>query len=260
MARVLRGALSAARGSSIVARMRWSVGLLMGCVACKPAPPGPTAAAYDACTQGHLQSPIDLHAVAKRGAQALRFAYRPDELEITNNGRTVEVEHHADSALEVDGHTYRLLQYHLHSPSEHTVEGERFPLEIHFVHRDEAGRLAVVGVLVREGAEAGREAAAVREVWSHLPPRVGEVERVAATVDPHDLLPADHAHYFYLGSLTTPPCTEEVRWHVLATPLPMAAAHIDQFRALYHDNARPVQRPDWCPLRRAAGPLTRRTP
>src|SRR5690606_13033398 len=114
--------------------------------------------AYDACTQGLLQSPIDLHAVALRGAQELRFDYHPDRLEITNNGRTVEIEHHAESALWIDERPFPLVQYHLHSPSEHTVEGERFPLEIHFVHRDAGGRLAVVGVLVREGVEAGAAA------------------------------------------------------------------------------------------------------
>lgn len=199
-----------------------------------------------------MQSPIDLHAVAIRGAQELRFDYHPDRLEITNNGRTVEVEHHAHSQLWVDARPFDLLQYHIHSPSEHTVEGERFPLEIHFVHRDGDGRLAVVGVLVREGAEEGAAGAAVREVWSHLPRRVGEVDEFITEVDPLDLIPADRTHFAYLGSLTTPPCTERVLWHVLTAPLAMSTEHIAAFRELYSDNARPVQRPDWCPLKAAA--------
>lgn len=144
------------------------------------------------------------------------------------------------------------MQYHVHSPSEHTVEGQRYPLEIHFVHKAPDGQLAVVGVLVREGAEEGREEVAVREVWSHLPHEVGQVERLIAEVDPLDLIPSDHAHFFYRGSLTTPPCTEGVLWHVLAASLPMAPEHIAAFRELYSDNARPVQRPDWCPLKAAA--------
>jgi len=220
----------------------------------KPAAPAaPTAdAGRDMCAEGHLQSPIDLHAVARRGGAKLGFDYRPDRLEIANNGRTVEIEHHAESRLWLDHRPFKLVQYHVHSPSEHTVEGQGFPLEIHFVHRDADGRLAVVGVLVREGVEEGREELAVRSVWSHLPRQVGQVEQVEAEVDPLDLIPPDHAHFFYKGSLTTPPCTEGVLWHVLATPLPMSAEHVAAFRELYSDNARPVQRPDWCPLKAAA--------
>jgi carbonic anhydrase len=206
-------------------------------------------AGYDACTQGRLQSPIDLHAVAKRGATELRFDYRPDTLRIVNNGHTVEVEHRAGSKLHVGERSYSLAQYHVHSPSEHTTEGVRYPLEIHFVHEEDEGEgLAVVGVLVEEGHEEGREEQAVQAVWSHLPAEAGHTEEVAIAVDPLDLLPADREHFFYRGSLTTPPCTESVLWHVLVDPLPMSAEHIAAFRAIYSDNARPVQRPDWCPL------------
>ncbi len=186
--------------------------------------------------------------MARRGEATLKFDYRPDTLRIVNNGHTVEVEHAADSTLTTGDQSYRLVQYHVHSPSEHHVEGKRYPLEIHFVHKHADGLLAVVGVLVEEGQEVGAEAEAVAAVWEHLPATKGGHAELDIEVDPIDLLPKHHDYFFYSGSLTTPPCTEHVRWHVLATPLPMSAAHIASFKAIYSDNARPIQRPDWCPL------------
>lgn len=221
---------------------------------CSPASTTPPHAA-ETCRHGLLQSPIDLHAVAERSAHQLRFDYRPDTLRVQNTGHTVQVDHHSGSALETGGHTFELVQYHLHSPSEHTVEGKRYPLEIHLVHKNAAGLLAVVGVLVEEGLEPPAEAATTAAIWDHLPADVGAHAEAATQVDPSTLLPADHTHFFYTGSLTTPPCTEHVRWHVMTTPIPLSAEHIAAFRRLYSDNARPVQRPDWCPSHGAA-PVT----
>jgi carbonic anhydrase len=219
--------------------------------ACAPRPSRPPAAHAEegeVCKHGRYQSPIDLHAVAERGEAALRFEYRPDTLRIVNNGHTVQVDHHAGSKLWTGDEAFELAQYHIHSPSEHTVEGQHYPLEIHFVHRNAAGLLAVVGVLVAEGEEAPRQAQAVGAVWDHLPAHSGEHAELAIEVDPLALIPGDHRHFFYRGSLTTPPCTETVRWHVLTTPLAMSAQHIARFREIYSANARPIQRPDWCPL------------
>jgi carbonic anhydrase len=199
---------------------------------------------YDVCQKGHFQSPIDLHAVAKRLARPLSLDYRPDALRIVNNGHTVQVQHQGGSTLTIGDRTYTLAQYHVHSPSEHTIAGQRHALEIHFVHTHPSGDLAVLGVLVDEGTEQGAEARAIAQVWAHLPTQSftgGEV------VDPRELLPASLDHYQYHGSLTTPPCTEVVDWSVLAEPIRMSSAHIEAFRRLYRANARPVQpRPDWC--------------
>lgn len=220
-------------------------------LACSPtrttAPP-----AEETCKHGLLQSPIDLHAVAERGESTLRFDYRPDALRIQNTGHTIQVDHTAGSTLITGDQTFELVQYHIHSPSEHTVEGERFPLEIHLVHKNAAGLLAVVGVLIEEGDEPPREAETVGVIWDHLPAAAGAHEEAPAQVDPRTLLPPDHTHFFYSGSLTTPPCTEHVRWHVMTTPIPLSGDHIAAFRKLYSDNARPVQRPDWCPSHGAA--------
>jgi carbonic anhydrase len=222
-------------------------------LACSPARTV-TPPAEETCKHGLLQSPIDLHAVAERGDSTLHFNYQPDALRIRNTGHTIQIDHTADSNLitTTNNQTYQLVQYHIHSPSEHTVEGKRYPLEIHLVHKDAAGKLAVVGVLVEEGDEPPREAETVAEIWHHLPAAAGAHEETPAQVDPRTLLPRDHTHFFYTGSLTTPPCTEHVRWHVMTTPIPLSADHIAAFRELYSDNARPVQRPDWCPSHAAA--------
>ncbi len=201
----------------------------------------------DACKNGHYQSPIDLHAVARRLARPLTLDYRPDTLRIVNNGHTVQVQHRAGSTMTVDDRTYTLEQYHIHSPSEHTVEAHPFALEIHFVHSHPSGDLAVLAVLVEEGVEAGAEAQAIAKVWGHLPLHALEAFTGDESVDPRDLLPASLEHFQYHGSLTTPPCTETVDWSVLAQPLAMSRAHIAAFRRLYSANARPIQpRPDWC--------------
>jgi carbonic anhydrase len=218
----------------------------------RPAAPAAPEAAAETCKHGLLQSPIDLHAVAERGDAALHFDYRPDVLRVQNTGHTVQVDHTAGSTLRTGDRTFELVQYHIHSPSEHTVEGKRYPLEIHLVHKDPAGLLAVVGVLVEEGPEPAQEAGAIGVIWDHLPAAAGAHADAPDKVDPRALLPPDHTHFFYTGSLTTPPCTEHVRWHVMTTPLPLSADHIAAFREIYSDNARPVQRPDWCPSHAAA--------
>lgn len=202
-----------------------------------------------ACGRGRFQSPIDLHAVARRLARPLRFDYRPDRLRIVNNGHTVQVDHQAGSTLTIAGRTYTLAQYHIHSPSEHTVDGRRFALELHLVHRHVSGDLAVVGVLIDEGSERGAEGEAIARVWDHLPAHAGEVFTGDESVNPGVLLPTSLEHYQYHGSLTTPPCSENVDWSVLVRPVLMSAEHIAEFRRLYRANARPIQaRPDWCLL------------
>jgi carbonic anhydrase len=177
---------------------------------------------YAACQKGHFQSPIDLHVVAKRLARPLSLDYRPDALRLVNNGHTVQVQHQGGSTLTIGDRTYTLAQYHVHSPSEHTTEGRRHALELHFVHTHPSGDLAVLGVLVDEGAEQGAEARAIAQVWAHLPAHAGESFTGDAVVDPQELLPPSLDHYQYHGSLTTPPCTEVVDWSVLAEPIRMS--------------------------------------
>lgn len=196
------------------------------------------------CAQGQFQSPIDLRPIAAADVDMLDVAYKPDALRIVNNGHTVQVNHQAGSTIRLRDHDFRLLQYHLHSPSEHTESGAAHALEIHLVHQDEEGNFAVVAVFVDEGPDTGDPA-----LWRHLPADPDAQEHVYGDepVDPSHLLPPSLEHYQYHGSLTTPPCTETVTWNVLTTPITMSPEHIAHFRELYAANARPVQpRPTWC--------------
>jgi carbonic anhydrase len=188
------------------------------------------------CVAGARQSPIDLPAAPEGDLPTLHFHYRPTPLEVENNGHTIEVKVTSDSYLQIGQERFQLVQFHFHTPSEHRLQGEEFPMELHFVHRNAVGELAVVGVFLREGAANP----VLQEIWDHIPSGLAAHE-VAGEIDPEDLLPADHDYYRYAGSLTTPPCTEGVRWHVMHQPVDVSAAQVDEFRAIFPLNARPLQ-------------------
>jgi carbonic anhydrase len=175
--------------------------------------------------------------VSARGAP-LETSYQDASLELLNNGHTIEDDYHGGGTLTVDGHVYRLAQFHFHSPSEHTIDGVHAPLEMHLVHKDEAGKLAVIGVLFREGAEHPELA----RLWEHLPAEPGRSEAVEGMmVNASRLLPPSLASYRYPGSLTTPPCSEDVAWFVLQRPVDASAAQIAAFRRVIAGNNRPTQ-------------------
>ena len=190
------------------------------------------------CAEGRHQSPIDLANPTEAKLPAVVFNYRPAVLDIRNNGHTIEVASSAKSWIEVGEARYELLQFHFHAPGEHTVAGKSFDMEMHLVHQDENGTLAVVGVLI----EQGDENAAYEPLWAHLPGTPGAAQRHEnVTINAEDLLPASRRTCRYDGSLTTPPCSEGVRWLVLTTPVELSAAQIAAFRAIIHGNNRPVQ-------------------
>jgi carbonic anhydrase len=186
---------------------------------------------------GLHQSPIDL-ADAVPVRTALDFDYRPTALNLVNNGHTIQQNVEAGSWLRVGDDVYALKQFHMHTPSEHTVGGKVYDLELHLVHQNEAGQLAVVGVLFERGATN----AFLETFWRHLPVTPNERHGdPAVQLDVRSFLPASGACFAYEGSLTTPPCTEGVRWMVLETPVQLAPSQLDAFRAIYAHNARPVQ-------------------
>jgi len=194
---------------------------------------------YALCADGSAQSPIDIRDASALDLVAIDFRYGESANHIFNNGHTIQVNIDAGSAIVYNGITYELLQFHFHSPSEHTIDGMPAPLEIHFVHQDpNSGNLAVVGILLTEG-ESENEAYAV--VFDHLPAQVGEPEAAGEPIALAALLPEARTFYTYQGSLTTPPCSEIVRWLLLDTPVELSAQQIAAFTAIYDGNARPVQ-------------------
>ncbi|MDP1794023.1 MAG: carbonic anhydrase family protein [Acidimicrobiales bacterium] len=193
---------------------------------------------FSACGAGKEQSPIDLARAEIEGALALEFHYASVAGSVIDNGHTIQVDVGEGSYVLVGERRFDLVQFHFHGPAEHTVGGRSYPLEVHFVHKDKTGKLAVVGVLV----EAGGANSALSPVLDSLPTTVGRAETLGASLNPSRLIPKQHSSFQYSGSLTTPPCTEGVAWSVLVAPLTMSAAQLDTLRARLHGaNNRPVQ-------------------
>ncbi len=203
---------------------------------------------FASCGVGHQQSPIDIVTSAATpllagtaGFDAVRLGPATEEavpVDIVNNGHTVEVDAVGSGVLVIGNDRYVLQQFHFHSPSEHTVDGRYFPLEAHLVHKGADGRLAVVGVLFEEGAENP----ALTPFWKSLPKSASApVDLGRGNVSIGTLLPPRHDVYRYAGSLTTPPCSEAVKWFVMKDHVPASAAQIGAMRAIIKGNNRPVQ-------------------
>lgn len=199
------------------------------------------------CEQGVHQSPIDLAAadevkVAQLerlfGAVAMDVDRRAEVMSVIDNGDTVQITSDADAGVSIDGREYGLLQFHFHSPSEHTIEGRYFPLEAHFVMGNEAGQLAVMSYLFEEGEENVDYAPIV----AGLPDSTNESRRLEdLAFDVGGLKPLSGDFFVYSGSLTTPPCSEGVIWMVHADPREMSAEQLASFASVLEGNARPVQ-------------------
>ena len=202
-----------------------------------PARWGTLDSAFGACALGKEQSPIDLSGARRADLTPVYFDYRRTRVVIDNTGRTIQLNPEPGSGIVLDGVRYDLQQFHFHHGSEHTVHGVRLPLEMHLVHRNGDGSLAVAGILFEEGPANG----ALPPVWAHLPPEPASSVVAPGSLDLAALLPAGRATWRYRGSLTTPPCTEGVAWVILAEQLTLSAAQIDTFAAIYPNNCRPVQ-------------------
>lgn len=195
-------------------------------------------ASFSTCGAGKNQSPVDLTERLQAQLPPLVMQYRTGGQKILNNGHTVQVQYAPGSSVTLDGRAFELKQFHFHAPSENTIDGKSFPLEAHLVHADKDGNLAVVAVLFEQGPTNE----ALRATWDGLPQHEGDAHPVKGQVNAADLLPADHAYYRYDGSLTTPPCTEGVRWIVMKAPVEASQQQIEAMsRAIGHPNNRPVQ-------------------
>ncbi len=204
-----------------------------------PKQPGELASSYTLCADGSAQSPIDIRNAAELDLVDIDFYYGETANNIVNTGFTIQVDVDAGSAIVYNGITYQLVQFHFHYPGEHTIDGQAAAMEIHFVHQDlNSENLAVVGIMLQQG-EADNGAYA--PIFDNLPPEVGEETASKDIIALEALLPEERRFYTYQGSLTTPPCSEIVRWLLLDTPVELSAEQIAAFAAIYDDNARPVQ-------------------
>ena len=193
---------------------------------------------FKVCQLGLEQTPIDVANGIKGDAGAAALDYKPMPLQIVNNGHTIQVNAQAGSSCAVGGKKYELLQFHFHHPSEHLLAGKPFDLECHFVHKASSGDLAVVGVFVKPGASN----ATLQAIFDAMPMTEGPQVTANGSVDPAALLPKSSAYVRYMGSLTTPPCSEGLTWTVFKEPIEASKDQIQKFASLFPGNARPVQK------------------
>ncbi|WP_033136147.1 carbonic anhydrase [Aeromonas finlandensis] len=187
---------------------------------------------------GSNQSPVDLNGLVEAKLAPLALHYQAGGNTVVNNGHTVQVGYAPGSTLLLDGTTFELKQFHFHAPSENLIEGKSYPLEGHLVHVSDKGEIAVVAVMF----EAGKANPALTAAWGELPAKVGEIHPLKAPLAAEQLLPESRDYYRFSGSLTTPPCSEGVRWLVMKQPVEVSQAQIDAFKAvMHHPNNRPVQ-------------------
>ncbi|MCY4397946.1 MAG: carbonic anhydrase family protein [Gemmatimonadetes bacterium] len=191
---------------------------------------------FAVCAEGAQQSPVDLAGPAPADAGTLDIQWQPGEAHVVDNGHTIQVDMGEGSSITLEGRRFSLLQFHFHSPSEHAVDGDRFPMEVHFVHQAEEGDLAVVGVFM----DTGESHSAIESIQGAIP-GPGEPPATLQELDPRALLPGEAGYFRYAGSLTTPPCSEVVSWVVMTEPISVSPAQAGAFAARHAMNARPLQ-------------------
>jgi carbonic anhydrase len=194
---------------------------------------------FATCKTGTHQSPVNIVDPKQAELAPIHFDYQLSPLKIINNGHTVQINYAPGSSVSINGVSIPLVQFHFHHVSETEINGQNYDMELHLVHMDTAtGRAAVVALLIKNG----NANPLIGQLWNNIPSDVGkEVERKKLVFNAADFLPADQNYYVFDGSLTIPPCVENIKWYVLKTPIELSPAQIAAFARLYPDNARPVQ-------------------
>ncbi len=193
---------------------------------------------FETCKLGKEQSPINIikKDVKKSDLPAIETNYESSKAEIVNNGHTIQINLAAGGSAQLRNDEYKLVQFHFHTPSEEKINGKNYPMVAHLVHKNADGHLAVIALLIKEG----KENAALKNVFANLPAEEGKSD-LANEINVTDLLPASLKYYGFNGSLTTPPCSEGVAWHVVEKPIELSKAQISAFKKIFKSNARPVQ-------------------
>ena len=196
--------------------------------------------AYRACLDGHQQSPIDIRGAKLNKALApIEYHYISGPVTLENDGHTIVGHVNPGSYIIADGTRYELQEFHFHHPSEEAVKGKLTDMSVHLVHSSPDGKLAVIAV--RLVMDRGDPNAVMAMLWPHLPATAGKLETITDMVNPAGLLPGDRSYWTYTGSLTTPPCTEGVRWFVYQQPVSISNAQLNGFTSLFRVNSRPLQ-------------------
>ncbi|GJI96229.1 hypothetical protein RugamoR57_29470 [Duganella caerulea] len=192
---------------------------------------------WSKCSTGNRQSPIDIRDGMKVELEQITFDYHPSSFNVTDNGHTVQVMVGSGNFITVNNRMYELIQFHFHRPSEERINGKGYEMVVHLVHKDGEGKLAVLALLL----ERGKPQPVIQTVWNNLPLEKLETMAPSTVLDPLDLIPARRDYFTFMGSLTTPPCSEGVLWLVMKEPVQASPAQMALFSRLYPLNARPIQ-------------------
>ncbi|EAS42056.1 carbonic anhydrase [Photobacterium profundum] len=192
---------------------------------------------FATCGEGVNQTPIDINQTTQAELTPLHLDYEGQVTELVNNGHTIQANLTGKNTLTVDGKTFELKQFHFHTPSENYLKGKQYPLEAHFVHATDKGELAVVAVMFDVGPRSNNE---LTTLLGSIPDDGQKVE-LKESLNPADLLPRDREYYRFNGSLTTPPCSEGVRWFVMQEPQTSSKAQTEKLQEVMGNNSRPLQ-------------------
>lgn len=193
---------------------------------------------YATCKSGSKQSPIDITKTKQdRKLATFKVDYSAAPYEAVDTGHTIQINLPPGQFITVGQERYELVQFHYHSGSEHTIQGKRYPMELQFVHKTEAGTVGMFGVLVKEG----NRNKTLTTILENLPDPGKTLKKPKLSIDPSGVFPLSLQYFGYEGSMTIPPCTEGVKWHVLKTPITASPEQIEAFKKIYGSTHRPVQ-------------------
>ena len=202
---------------------------------------GELKSAYQTCQTGNRQSPININikeTIDSNTLDDIFVSYGDVELNIVNNGHTIQVNSDGSSKALLGGKEFKLLQYHFHALSEHTINDKHSAMEVHLVHQSEDGELAVIGIMMNKGKHNN----ALEKMFELMPKHSDESIKSKYTINANNLLPKDKGYFHYVGSLTTPPCTQIVQWYVLKNHITISNEQLQKFHSLYNGNYRPIQK------------------
>jgi carbonic anhydrase len=192
---------------------------------------------FSLCETGKDQSPINIKYAILSTPAKINFDYKSSPLVVVNNGHTIQVNYEQGSSVMINDEKYELVQFHFHTPSEHEINNKAAAMELHLVHRNESGKLAVVGVMLTKG----KENPLITEIWKNIP-ATGKTNAISnVMINAANLLPSSKSYYSYAGSLTTPPCSEGVKWNIFVEPITVSEEQIEAFEKIYQVDARPIQ-------------------
>jgi carbonic anhydrase len=192
---------------------------------------------YEMCAEGLHQSPINIINSIEAQLTSLSLEEKSKAKTFVNNGHTVQVNFSGFNTLNLDNTKYYLKQIHFHTPSENQIDGKSYPMEAHLVHASSTGQLAVVAVLFEEGSENN----VLNKLLRNLPENKGDKNNLKSEVLGYEILPVSKEYYKFNGSLTTPPCSEGVKWFVLRTPVQLSTSQLNDFMEVMPKNNRPIQ-------------------